>query len=196
MIYRMTWTDLLNTGGVVVLITTAGNLIAKHIERRTRYKDAVLKVSDLYDVFNRIIDDSSANRILIMKGSNGGSRPTIGSNLYVSVLHEASTKGIDQIKPLYQNIHIDDSYIKLLQKIIEKREIAIPVSDFPPGSFLRLTYDKEGLKHAYFFEVKGTGNNYYFGSFSTTNPEGFTDNDRLTFRLSIDRIKKIFEHEK
>lgn len=193
MIARMTWIDLLNTGGVVVLITTAGNLIAKQIERRNRYKEAVIKIADLYDVFNRVIDETATNQILILKGSNGGSRPTIGSNLYVSVLHESSTKGVDQIKPLYQNIHTDDSYIKLLQSIIEKREIQVNTTDFPENSFLRLSFEKEGLQSAYFFEIKGTGNNYFFGSFSTQGE--FTQGDKLAFKLAIDRIRKIFQYE-
>jgi len=191
----MNWIDFLNTGGIVVLVTTVSNAIVKGFERRSKYKQAVSKIGEIYDIFNRVIDDSSANRVLILKGSNGGSRPTIGNNLYVSVLHEVSTKGIDQIKSQYQGIHVDDSYIRLLQKIIENREIEINIDEFSDDSFLKLTYQKDDLKHSYFFEIKGSGNDYFFGSFSTVEPAGFNSSDRLAFRLAIDKLRKIFKNE-
>lgn len=193
---QMNWIDLFNTTGVVVLITTLSNGIAKAIERKSRYKKAILQIGEIYDVFNHVIDDSCADRILILKGSNGGSRPTIGSNLYVSVLHEASTKGVGQIKSQYQQIHVDDSYIRLLQSIIEKNEVSLSIDTLPEDSFLRLTYEKEQLMHSYLFEIKGDGDNYYFGSFSTQNPQGFTSEDKLAFRLAIDRLRKIYKNEK
>lgn len=192
---KMNWIDFLNTGGVVVLVTTISNAIVKGLERRRNYKKALNAISDIYDVFNRVIDDSNANRVLVLKSSNGGSRPTIGVNLYVSVLHEMSTRGVDQIKAQYQSIHIDETYIRLLQRLTEKKEFEIYTSEIEPGSFLRLTYDKEQLKRVYMFEIKGNGDNYYFGSFSTQAQE-FTDNDRLAFRLAIDKLRKIFANEK
>lgn len=192
---KMNWIDLLNTGGAVVLITTVSNAIVKQVEKRQRYKKAIGKISEIYDVFNRVIDDSNADRVLILKGSNGGGRPTIGSNLYVSVLHEMSVKGIEQIKGQYQNILVDDAYIRLMQKLIETREIEIQTKELPENSFVRLTYEKENLKHSYLYEIKANANTYFFGSFSTKETGGFSPSDKLAFRLAIDKIKKIFENE-
>jgi len=195
MIKRMTWIDFLNSAGAVVLITTVSNAIVKAMDKKRTYQKTLAGISSIYDTFNRVIDDSAAHRVLILKSSNGGSRPTIGNNLYVSVLHEMSTQGVGQIKSQYQAIHIDETYIRLLQRLTEKREIELKVSEMEKGSFLRLTYEKELLKSVYMFEIKGDGDNYYFGSFST-QAEEFTDNDRLAFRLAIDRLRKIFANEK
>lgn len=195
MIKRMTWIDFLNSAGAVVLITTVSNAIVKAMDKKRTYQKTLAGISSIYDTFNRVIDDSAAHRVLILKSSNGGSRPTIGNNLYVSVLHEMSTPGVGQIKSQYQAIHVDETYIRLLQQLTEKREIELKVSEMEKGSFLRLTYEKELLKAVYMFEIKGDGDNYYFGSFST-QAEEFTDNDRLAFRLAIDRLRKIFANEK
>ena len=193
--HRMNLSDLLNSAGVVVLVTTAGNLIAKYLERRDRYKSAIRKISEIYDGFNRVIDDSKADRVLILKSHNGGGKPTPGTDLYVSIIHEMSTKGVEQIKQQYQRILIDDTYIRIIQQIILERTIEIRIQDLPENSFIRLTYEKDNLKWIYFFEIKGNANSYFFGSFSTKDEKGFTPGDKLAFKLAIDKFKRIFENE-
>lgn len=193
--HRMNLSDLLNSAGVVVLVTTAGNLIAKYLERRDRYKSAIRKISEIYDAFNRVIDDSKADRVLILKSANGGGKPTPGTDLYVSIIHEMSTKGVEQIKQQYQRILIDDTYIRIIQQIILERTLEVRIQDLPENSFIRLTYEKDNLQWLYFFEIKGNANSYYFGNFSTKDEKGFTPGDKLAFKLAIDRFKKIFEYE-
>lgn len=188
--------DILNSAGIVVLVTTVGNLIAKHLDRNDRYKRSIKKISEIYDSFNRVIDESNAERVLILKSSNGGGKPSPGSDLYVSVIHEMSIKGVEQIKHQHQKILIDETYLKIIQRIISERSIEIRVEELPENSFLRLLNDQEGFKQLYFFEIKSNADNYFFGIFSTKVETGFSKPDKLAFKLAIDSIKKVFENEK
>lgn len=188
--------DILNSAGIVVLVTTVGNLIAKYLDRNNQYKRSIKKIAEIYDSFNRVIDESNAERVLILKSSNGGGKPSPGSDLYVSVIHEMSVKGVEQIKNQHQKILIDEAYLKIIQRIISERSVEIRVGELPENSFLRLLNDQEGFKQLYFFEIKSNADNYFFGIFSTKAETGFSKPDKLAFKLAIDSIKKVFENEK
>lgn len=158
-------------------------------------------ISNIYSQMEKIVDSTSASRVMLFRGSNGGGLPMAGSEFYVKAIHQALLENDEHnLVERYNNVLIDGHYANLLRDIVTHGSIKIKVEEMP-DCLLKRIYITEGVKYSevHYLVSKGLINRkqkfeIFYLSIAKNDNEGFVnDSDKLNIQLGVDNIKKIFQ---
>ena len=158
-------------------------------------------ISNIYSQMEKIVDSTSASRVMLFRGSNGGGLPMAGSEFYVKAIHQALLENDEHnLVERYNNVLIDGHYANLLRDIVTHGSVKIKVDEMP-DCLLKRIYITEGIKHSevHYLVSKGLINRkqkfeIFYLSIAKNDNEGFVnDVDKLNIQLGVDNIKKIFQ---
>ena len=175
-------------------------LIDKWSEWRTKKekKSILWNLSNLAEVHHymaEVVTRTPVTRMLIVRGSNGGSTPKPGSEFYITVVHEEhkDKEHNKDVHNRYRGIKIDGTYVTLLLEMIAKGAVKYKISDMPEG-VLKGVYTADQVKYSEIHFLKSTDTELYYAAVSTTNDnETFSGVEaRIEIDLAIDKIKQIF----
>lgn len=127
----------------------------------------VKKVVAIYDAMAKILDETSVQRILILKIHNGGAIIKSSGEIYVSVLYEDYDIPFHAIKATYQKVEVDREYAKMILELIQKKKINYKVEDMPK-SYLKDTYISSGVESAILHYIGQDKRTIYFTSCVTS----------------------------
>lgn len=158
-------------------------------------------ISNIYSQMDKIVDSTSASRVMLFRGSNGGGLPMAGSEFYVKAIHQAFSEEItENLVERYNSVLIDGHYANLLRDIVSNGCIKFNVEAMP-DCLLKRIYQTEGVKFSeiHYLVAKGlVDKKQKFEIFYVSiakNSEGDFNNtsDKLNIQLRVDNIKKIFQ---
>ena len=162
-----------------------------------RMKSARKSLNDLVDVYesmNIICQTTVADRVTILKTSNGGGRLHPARPVYLQILHEEWRPPSYAIRQRYQKIPLDLEYVRMLQKLLLDKKVAIDVSTMPE-CFLRRAYVTMKVKHSLIFYLKHNEESIYYMSISTCDDRRMnTASDMDTFDIYVQKIKSVFKN--
>jgi len=196
--------DWFITGGVAAAVVTAlikaaTDLYKWNNSRKKVFSDQFKRRAEVYRLMNKILQETHAKRVMILKTQNGGGKPRTGAHIYASVLYEDFTLPFHSVLNDYQRIRVDKEYISILQNIAqdERGRESIIVKDMPL-SLLRSIYEKEGVAMSQIFYLAEGKNAFYYMSVAT-NDEGMnemaSDAEQLSIRITVDQLRQIFKKE-
>lgn len=161
----------------------------KEKEKNAQTADALLRMNEIYDCLNKLASDTNADRALVLYTSNGGGIPKASGIVNTTILYEVLTKaGLDPIRPNFQHIHLDESYTRMLKRIVLDGVFFGKTSDLLPG-FLTTHYSDEGVKVFYLWEILRTPERYFYGSLRWTQEDEVPSEDRLKSYADIQGSK-------
>lgn len=188
-------------GGYWVAQQTILKVAAEEIrhlkELREEKKTFTSVLPDMHDVYahlNEVMVRLGGNRCLVMYTENGGGRPTIGSQLYASIVYEVYTHQCGSIRKQIQRKQVDESYVKMLGYMVsnvEKRTNVV-TAQMPP-CMLRDIYERSGVKMSFVYLIKETESRLYYASFNF--PHDILD-PSLIYECDIkaNQIAQLFKH--
>lgn len=140
-----------------------------------------------------IVSETPADRAIIIKLHNGGSKLQTGMTKYISVINERHNKNVMEVAKDFQHYPIDANYMQMIHKLLSEKIIVANVDSMPEG-MLKRRYRLDGLKCAIIFYLRETDGGLYYGSFASTYTleEITTDENFARIENTIQKIRHLF----
>jgi len=139
-----------------------------------------------------VIRSSSVERCLVLCTTNGGGRPRLGANLYVTAVinqvderHAANWENVEKMP-------VDIAYIKMLERLQVIGMQAIYTDALEEGCVLRDIYESARVKYAEIHYLSSTEDAFFFCSFATFTQEHLNDS-RHDIRMAVNEFRKILD---
>ncbi len=129
--------------------------------RTTASSRALTDMAVIYDHLNELQSFTNSGRVLLIYCSNGGGLPHAGKPIYCTILYEVKNTDLPPIRTNWQNVPIDEGYVKLVSELVGKGEWHGEPHQLADG-FLKDLYTKEGVKYSMVQEVARTKSRFYF----------------------------------
>lgn len=115
----------------------------------------------------QIIQESTVERCLVLKLTNGGGEPLPGRTYYATAMvgevdHQHKRRAIS-----YNAIQIDNEYLNMVFETRKRGRMFLLTETMPTGSMLKSFYQEEGVKFAEMHYLCSTPDATYFMSFAT-----------------------------
>jgi hypothetical protein len=186
---------------IITFITGGGALKAyqeimkiRKENQKNRIPGVVDNVMDIYGVLHAIQRETGAGRVLILRASNGGSKPHPGKPLYVSVLYEVGVMGLVQQE--WEKRQVDENYIEILSQMTKKEILEIRTAEMLPG-MLKDIYVKDAVIYSKIsvIDTSETDMLYISVVHQTERPSDPRSKAkrRAAIRAGIARIRKLME---
>lgn len=187
-----------------VSLAVAGGVVKGSIElwkwhkiRKIAFSRQFERRAEVYEIMNKILQETHAKRILVLKTTNGGGRPKSGSHIYASVLYEDFNPPFHSVVDMYQRIRVDKDYVKMLQHISHEGRRNLLISDMPP-SLLRSIYMREGVALSQVYYLSENNTSFFYCSVAT-DEEGMSwmasDEEQIVINLLVGRLRDFFKKE-
>ena len=176
--------------------------------RRVKNKSVqeLRSIQKIYSQMNEMVDETSAERVIIFAGHDSGQIPKAGSPYYTSSIYwvvehdrdrwgdetDSLNKQTHQDVADYKEIAVDGSYIDMLLQVQGGKSIILKTKDLPEGSQLRGFYEMEGIVEAIIQGIGYIKNNFLYMSIATFHEEGFTPNEVERLKLKAAGAKHTF----
>jgi len=167
---------------IIALIGGAASIAAAYFSvwfknyldlKKDRRKNAIpmyaLEVHEIYTIIGQLKHDLGAERILIMKITNGGGIPTAGCTLYSSVVWESFSKRLGSMRADWNKQVLDEQYISLVSDLFMEKHKVVFVED-PKEGDLQDRKIEEGVLRDLYMAQKISGADFHF----IQNSEGIT----------------------
>jgi len=198
---------VLNSGVAIAIVTIVGQTILTIINRSAKDRkteevsekpehlhDTVFEdLLEIQQVIERLLNKTTIHGVHVMKTENGGGRPRVGNNIYISILYEAIKDHTYSSKDDYQKMLIDEAYVRLLNTIGSTSPISLKVSEMEEGMLKRI-FDNVGIKYAEMYFIGETDTAFYYLSISTTEENYEIDKivDRVEIEIAINKLRNTF----
>jgi len=179
--------------GVIQLLTAffSNYKYIMNIQDQIRHLE---RLTEIYDIMNDVVHNTSATRFLIFKTHNGSGIPSLDKEFHVSCIHSVNL-GLNT-KPLYQNVSVDKSLTQMLLSL-DQENIKPYVIDLEDGTkrdeYLKEIYNSEGVKFSNVYFIDSTSTGVIYASISTTEGDKFSDQESVNHRLAIGKIKTLYQ---
>lgn len=191
-------TEALLTGGASVALVS---ILGKYLEFRwtqtkkvKKASDVIKVVSTIYQIMQKVVNETPVERFIILKAENGGGRPKVGAHLYATAVMESHSNPEHTIIDKYSKLRVDSHYIEMLSDIIAKEKVLVTTSNLPT-SLLKTIYLAEAVKYSEIRLLHTTDDAIYYCSVATTmENEYFQDPSTvLNVELSCNKISEILK---
>ena len=175
--------------------------LKQYAEKSLNIVDGFDDISNIYSQMDKILETTSATRVMLFRGSNGGGLPMVGGEFYVKAIHQSLLEEeVHNLVERYNNVLIDGHYANLLRDIVTHGSVKINVDEIP-DCLLKKIYLTEGIKYSevHYLVSKGLVDRkikfeIFYLSIGKNDNEGFiNDNDKLNIEFGVNNIKKIFQ---
>lgn len=196
---------VLNSSVVLAIITIIGQTVLSLINKTTKSGttsntvhnavDSTIfnDVPEIQQIIDRLLNKTSISGVHFIKTENGGGRPRLGTNIYLSISYEAVKDSLYLSKVDYQKMLIDEPYIRILNNIGTTQPLVISVGDMEEGMLKRI-FDNVGIKYVEMYFIGETDTAFFYVSLSTVD-EGYEFNeivDRVEIEIAINKLRNLF----
>lgn len=158
---------LFSIGLSLVNIAAMAYIIYRYVPRQLRsFAEQQEKWQQINNLCNELIAESTVERALVLRLTNGGGEPIVGTTYYVSVMASGMQDVKTHLVPEYKKLEVDDAYVAMIVGLKKMKRMLLLV-DSMPHSLLRDLYNSEKVKYAEVYYLCSTSNATYFCSFAT-----------------------------
>lgn len=196
---------------IVALVTALGlgtiltKLVEWFIKRQTEKKEKDKAFTLIFEAINEVyhsmqvmLRECRANRILILKTTNGGGRPKLSGRLYSSVIYEVFEYPLSSVKDNWQNQQLDPSYMRILYEANNSTDGRLIVkTDKLENGILKDVYVGSNIKEAWIYRVLERETEFIYLSVNFTEEQEETPKMKNLFRVGTTNLKNLFsKHSK
>jgi len=178
-------------GGAAALIATFMVLLARERYLHWSSRQVIRDISRLYMSMQRVINNTHADRFLIIGLHNGGKMMKIQSKRYITIFEEFHSPNVPSIKGDYSRYQVGAEYVSMINDLIERGHITGKFGDMKP-SFLRDAYEKDGIQAHHLFYIGWMNGTHFFGSISTVSDSSLESPQQYQeIRVCTEKVKQI-----
>ncbi|PHN06170.1 hypothetical protein [Flavilitoribacter nigricans] len=138
------------------------------------------------------LSSTNADRVLLLRTTNGGGPIKPGKPIYIEVYREKHTYAVRSVKADFQGVEMDTAYAEMIQQLIREQKISYRTEEMSKGNILHDTYLADRIQESkirYVWEA----DNFWFLSFSTVT--AFNSHDRHRFEVITRRMRTLFRRK-
>lgn len=178
-------------GGAAALSVTFMILLLRERYLFWASRKVIRDVSRMYAAMQRVINNTHADRFLIIGLHNGGKVMKITSERKITIFEEFHSPNLPSVKNDYRNYRVGAQYVLLINNLIEKGVITGDTSDMEPG-FLQDVYHKDNIKSHHLFYIAWISGTHFFGSITTVSESSLNSPQQYQeIRVCAEKIKQI-----
>lgn len=153
---------------------------------------AVRDISIVYNHLNKILANTEATRVLILRMHNCGGVPNINSKLYSSVVHELAKGSRVPVGDVWQAQPLDEGYIKALVDLFVNKQLTVDTATLK-SSLLKDAYETLEVKFSMVYEVASSDYEYYYMTIAFDKGQHeMTAEERHELRVRVNLIQKAY----
>lgn len=157
---------------------SARESMASEIGRMAAFLEAIEAIEAIRNV----------DRVLVMRGKNGGGRPVAGRIYTTKAIHGwAKDKTRDPMHRYDFDLPVDSHYCRWLEKMITDGAYELETATMPPDAKLRTYYTSEGVIQSRMYFLRIIGDELIYMSVATFDGK-FSDDDRTEIDLAANRV--------
>lgn len=149
------------------------------------------KTRDVSLVLQRTLFRMAAHRLVVVKATNGGGRPSESRPVFTSALVEAVEKPIEPVVGFWTGVKADDTYEDLLRAVIDGGEHTLLAADVPAGSALRDIYEASGILVTHIVRVLHTDAALFYLVSNYTEATDVPEADRARVRACAAQLREF-----
>lgn len=148
-------------------VAAFGYMVYRYVPRQMRsFAERQERWHDIEAACNDLVANSTVERALVLKLTNGGGEPTVGTTYYVTVMVSAVENMKNHKATDYTKLEVDDAYVAMVVSLKKMRRMMLLVETMQP-SLLRDIYNSENIKFAEVHYLASTQDATYYCSFAT-----------------------------
>ncbi len=153
----------------------------------------VIAYAKIYPILTTMLHETGADRVALLKTTNGGGIPRPGSTLRSSVLAEVLGDKIDAIAHTWQEQLLDRDYVHMLSKLIGRGCTYTITEDLDDDSMLRILYEGNGIAFSKVVLIDTLPEMLIYVSvnFAEGTPETLTAEQREGARAGANQLKQV-----
>ena len=184
--------SVLSGGGLVAVIGLIKWLIQKRIDMREMdFKRGLERITEVYAQINRILVETSANRVSILRAEDSGKVPAAGKDLFSSVIHEVYDEQIGPIYPRWRSQPVEAGYLKILLGVAQRGAMVVATADIESLPLKQL-YEADGVKQTYLYELFSIPTQFFYVAVNFLDPKNLTPREMTIIAEAITQIRLIF----
>lgn len=156
--------------GILLSIANVGAIayvVLRYVPRKMRsFAERQERWHDIEAACNDLVANSTVERALVLKLTNGGGEPTVGTTYYATAMVSATENVRNHKATDYTRLEVDDAYVSMVVGLKKLRRMMLLVDAMPP-SLLRDIYNSEHIKFAEVHYLCSTQDATYYCSFAT-----------------------------
>lgn len=192
--------EWLTVGGGFALFGSGITVVMQYIRswwvasKTDSIQQAFQTIHEIYSLMNTVLHETTANRISLMKASNGGSIPRAGVQLYASTVYETYQAPLSTGKTIWAQRPIDNVYLHHLINLTLNKKQVINYTTLEPGSELCDLFSTQNIKVSELHELFSEDCNYYYLQLDYLNePVKDSAVTRELIRTTALQINKLFQ---
>lgn len=182
---------VVSSGGLVALIA----LIREWTKRRASSKQDVgyASINKVYMLIQKLLTDSGANRVVVIKSENGGGIPGPGSVIKNSVLFEICDSNVIPLRDQWQQVRIDQNYSTVLTSVNTEGFAETRRLEMDLNSVLFEFFDIGTAEQARFYRVCATERSLIYIAAFYGHGIALSSKDKVTIRTTAQSLCGIFK---
>lgn len=168
-------------------------------KEQEQVRQAITSYTKLYDRLKNLAVELKADRVVLLRASNGGSLPSLTTPMYSWVHAEEGRPHKAALQPTWDGQRLDKEYIYLLNRIFStyksegKNTGEILVTKDMPDCILKDTYLIDGVASAKIMPIFISSRALWYLSISFSTIIESTPESREILRLNILAIRNLFD---
>lgn len=183
-------------GGAAALTVTFMVILLRERYLFWASRQVIRDVSRMYMAMMRVVNNTAADRFLIIALHNGGKVLKADKPKKITIVEEFHSPNLPSIKQDYTNYEVGPQYILMINTLLETKVVSGKTEDMEYG-FLRSAYEKDGVKAHFLFYINFRGGTHYFGSVSTATASDLsTPQQYQEIMIAVSKIREIMNGRK
>lgn len=142
-------------------------VVLRYVPRKMRtFSERLEHWHEIEAACNALIAGSTVERALVLKLTNGGGEPTVGTTYYATAMVSATENVRNHKATDYTRLEVDDAYVAMVVGLKKVRRMMLLVETMP-HSLLRDIYNSEHIKFAEVHYLCSTQDATYYCCFAT-----------------------------
>jgi len=173
----------------------------KEVKQKDEFLASLKDISAMNSYMSDVIDNTPADRFLILMGHDSGNIPNPKHPYYakamwqkIKVALHSPVHDSDSLIRRFDSIRVDFEYINMVIELMTKGSVKLVVDEMP-NCFLKTIYKGEGIKYSevYFLAQEKSSKIYYCSIATAKEDERFDGaEDRGKIELAVNHIRQIF----
>lgn len=159
-----------------------------------RIPNVLTRIHDVYDIMHKLLNETAANRVSLMKIENGGDIPALGKELHSTIVYEVRDGQLPARRETWVKQRCDEQYMKALLTVSREGSTLLKAHNLKEG-LLHDMFISDGVKCAALYRVHyRTGHFFYVRlDFTESFKEDATTRDLL--RVTRTQIETLFRDD-
>lgn len=161
--------------------------------QKTRIRD---QLHDIYEVLLYMLNNTAADRILILYVTNGGKIINKSKNVYSTAEFEVNTPNLEPVRKYWQGQKVDEHYRIIIEQLIKNRSQTI-LTKHLEQSDLFTAYDAQGVEKSLWFAISDKPKrSFWYCTISYTNEAVLGSKENDAIRFGVGELEKLFMNKK